>query len=78
MSLEIKLNYEERMALPVIRKLLMRKPEFAGVLLEGIVKESAVNILLQAQKELAAMLAVSQAISAAAGEIAKLDNKENI
>jgi predicted DNA-binding protein (UPF0251 family) len=75
---EIKLNYEERMALPVIRKLLMRKPEFAGVLLEGIVKESAVSILLQAQKELAAMLAVSQAISTAAGEIAKIDKQENI
>ena len=75
---EIKLNYEERMALPVIRKLLLRKPEIAAVLLEGIVKQGALNVLLQAQKELAAMLAVSQAFSEAAGAIAKIDNKENI
>lgn len=70
---EIKLTYEEREALPVIRKLLKRKPEAAAMLLEGIVKESAVNILLQAKKELADMLAVSSAITQAAGEIAKLE-----
>jgi predicted DNA-binding protein (UPF0251 family) len=70
---EIKLTYEERQALPVIRKLLKRKPEAAAMLLEGIVKESAVNILLQAKKELADMLAVSSAITQAAGEIAKLE-----
>lgn len=72
---EIKLTYEERQALPVIRKLLKRKPEAANILFEGISKEAAVAILLQAKKELADLLAVSQAISLAAGEIAKLEKK---
>lgn len=70
---EIRLTYEERQALPVIRKLLKRKPEAAAMLLEGIVKESAVNILLQAKKELADLLAVSHAMTQAAGDIAKLE-----
>ncbi|MFM7008072.1 MAG: hypothetical protein ACKO0Z_01860 [Betaproteobacteria bacterium] len=72
-SPEIKLTYEERQAVPIIRKLLKRKPEAAALVFEGMAKESAVNILLQAKKELDDMLAVSQAISEAAGAIAKLD-----
>lgn len=71
--MEIKLTYEERQALPVIRKLLKRKPEAAALVFEGMAKEAAVNILLQAKRELADLLSVSHAISVAAGEIAKLD-----
>lgn len=71
--MEIKLTYEERQALPIIRKLLKRKPDAAALVFEGMAKESAVNILLQAQKELADLLAVSHAISEAAGAITKLD-----
>lgn len=74
--MEIKLTYEERQALPVVRKLLQRKPEAAHLLIKDITKESAANILLQAQKELADLLKVSQAITQAAGEIAKLEKKE--
>ena len=73
---EPKLTYEERQAVPVIRKLLKRRPESAALVFEGMAKESAVNILLQAKKELADLLAVSHAISTAAGEIAKLQPKE--
>ena len=40
-------------------------------------KAGAVAVLLQAKKELADLLAVSQAMSAAAAEIAKLD-KQNL
>jgi predicted DNA-binding protein (UPF0251 family) len=76
MTEEIKLTYEERQALPVIRKLLKRKPDAANLIMQGMAKEVAVNVLLQAQKELADLLKVSQAISAAAGEIAKLDKAE--
>jgi predicted DNA-binding protein (UPF0251 family) len=72
-SPEIKLTYEERQAFPIIRKALKRNPELAAKLFEGIAKEAAVNILLQAKKELADLLAVSQAISIAAGEIAKME-----
>lgn len=74
--MEIKLTYEERQAIPVIRKLLKRKPEAAALVFEGMAKESAVNILLQAKQELADLLAVSHAISIAAGDIAKLQPKE--
>ena len=71
--MEIKLTYEERQAIPVIRKLLKRKPEAAALVFEGMVKESAVNILLQAKKELADLLAVTHAISTAAGNLTKLE-----
>jgi hypothetical protein len=64
MTEEIKLTYEER------------KPDAANLIMQGMAKEVAVNVLLQAQKELADLLKVSQAISAAAGEIAKLDKAE--
>jgi predicted DNA-binding protein (UPF0251 family) len=70
---KIALTYEERQALPVIRKLLKRKPEAAAMLIEDIAKETAVNILLQAKKELADLLAVSRAMSNAAAEIVKLE-----
>lgn len=74
---KIALTYEERQALPVMRKLIMRKPEAAAMLIEGISKESAVNILLKAKKELADLLAVSHAMTQAAAEIAKMDKKES-
>jgi hypothetical protein len=76
MTTEVKLTYEERQALPVIRRLLKRKPEAANILFEGIAKEAAVDILLQAERELAVLLAVSQAINLAAGEIVKLEKKD--
>jgi len=75
-SPEIKLTYEERQALPVIRKLLKRRPEAAAMVFEGMVKESAVNILLQAKKELADLLAVGHAITQASGEIAKMGKEK--
>jgi hypothetical protein len=74
---KIALTYEERQAMPVIRKLLKRKPEAAAMLMQDMTKAGAVAVLLQAKKELADLLAVSQAMSAAAAEIAKLD-KENL
>lgn len=73
---EITLTWDERQALPIIRKLLKRKPEAAALVFEGMAKESAINILLQAKRELADLLAVSHAVSTAAGEIAKLQPKE--
>ena len=74
---KIALTYEERQAMPVIRKLLKRKPEAAALLMQDMTKAGAVAVLLQAKKELANLLAVSQAMSAAAAEIAKLD-KQNL
>ena len=73
---KIALTYEERQAMPVIRKLLKRKPEAAALLMQDMTKAGAVAVLLQAKKELADLLAVSQAMSAAAADIAKLDKQD--
>lgn len=73
---KIALTYEERQALPVIRKLLKRKPDAAKLLMEGMAKDVAVGVLLQAKKELADLLAVSQAITQCAGELAKMDKEK--
>lgn len=74
--MKIALTYEERQALPVIRKLLKRKPEAAAMLFEGMARDSAVNILLGAQKELTDLHTLARAISLAAGEIVKLDKEK--
>lgn len=71
-----KLTYEENNALAVLRKALKRKPELASVIIEGMGKDAAVSILMQARKEMADMLAVTKAITTAAGTMAQLDNKE--
>ena len=62
--------------MPVIRKLLKRKPEAAALLMQDMTKAGAFAVLLQAKKELADLLAVSQAMSAAAADIAKLDKQD--
>lgn len=74
--MKIALTWEERQALPVIKKLLKRKPEAAAMLFEGMARDSAVNILLQAKKEMEDLLSLSRAISLAAGEIVKMDKEK--
>ena len=71
-----KLNYEERQAFEVVRRALKRKPELAPALLEGMSKQVAVNVLLQAEKELADLMSVSGAITRAAGELIKLEKQD--
>jgi hypothetical protein len=71
-----KLNYEERQAFEVVRKTLKRKPELAPALLEGMSKQVAVNVLLQAKKELDDLMSVSGAITRAAGELVKLEKQD--
>lgn len=73
---KIALTWDERQALPVIRKLLKRKPDAANLLFEGMAKESAVNILLQAKKEMEDLHTLSRAMVAAAGEIVKMDKEK--
>ncbi len=65
-----KLTYDERQALAVVRKLLKRKPEMAGLLIKDMTKEAAVSLLRQGQKELEDLLAFNRALSTAAGAIA--------
>lgn len=67
------LTYEEKNALDVLRKAMKRKPQIAAALMEGMAKEVAHTVLVQAQKELADLLKVSHAFSEAAGTLAKMD-----
>jgi hypothetical protein len=73
---KIALTYEERQALPVIRKLLKRKPEFAAELLKDISKASAVGILLHAQHELSQLHILAKAMVAASAEIVKMEKND--
>lgn len=73
MTTKIALTYEERQALPIIQKLLKRKPEALGLLMEGMSKAAAVNVLLTAKKEMHDLHLMSQAMVAAAGIIVKMD-----
>jgi hypothetical protein len=73
MDTKINLTYEERQALPIIKKLLKRKPEAMGLLMEGTSKAAAVNVLLTAKKEMADLHLMAQAMVAAAGIIVKMD-----
>lgn len=70
---KIALTYEERQALPVIRKLLKRKPEAFGLLMEDMTKAAAVNVLLTAKKEMQDLHTMSKAMVLAASEIVKMD-----
>jgi hypothetical protein len=76
MDTKIALTYEERQALPVIQKLLKRKPEAFGLLMEGMTKAAAVNVLLTAKKEMQDLHLMAQAMVAAAGIIVKMDKPE--
>jgi len=71
MTVPIGLTYEERQALPVIRKLLKRKPELITLLLEGTTKEAASKLLIGVRDELEMLLRMNRAFSAAAAELAK-------
>jgi hypothetical protein len=73
MDTKIALTYEERHALPIIRKLLKRKPEAFGLLMADMTKEAAVNVLLTAKKEMQDLHTMSKAMVLAASEIVKMD-----
>ena len=70
------LTYEERQAIPVIKKLLQRKPEWAAELLKGVTKESAVSVLLQAQRELKDLQIFARAMTEAAAIVVQMDKEK--
>ena len=75
---KIALTYEERQALPIIQKLLKRKPEAFELLMKDMTKAAAVNVLLTAKKEMQDLHLMAQSMVAAAGIIVKMDQpKEN-
>ena len=75
---KIALTWEERQALPVIQKLLKRKPEAFGLLMQDMNKAAAVSILLTAKKEMHDLHLMAQAMVSAAGIIAKMDKPEEL
>jgi hypothetical protein len=75
---KIALTWEERQALPVILKLLKRKPEAFDLLMKDMSKAAAVSILLTAKKEMHDLHLMAQAMVSAAGIIAKMDKPEEL
>jgi predicted DNA-binding protein (UPF0251 family) len=73
---KIALTHEEHNAIKVVRQMIKRNPAKATALIDGMAKDAAVNILLQAKKELADLLAVSRAMSNAAAEVVKLEKND--
>ena len=70
------LIYSEREVIAAAKKLIRRKPEVASMLLEGLSKAAACQILLQVRDELNALLEVNRAFSDAAQALVKLDEKD--
>jgi hypothetical protein len=66
-----KLSYDERQAFMTVRKAIKRRPELAAALMEGMSKEVAVSVLLQAKRELDQLLVVNRAFIAASSALAK-------
>ena len=69
----IPLNIDEQRAIRLLRDSMKRKPEIAAALMQGMSKEVAVKVLLQAKEELNALMEMSRAFSAAALTLTKLD-----
>ena len=76
MDTKIALTYEERQALPIIQKLLKRKPEAFGLLMQDMTKAAAVNVLLTAKKEMQDLHTMSKAMVEAAKLIATIDKPQ--
>ncbi len=74
----INLTYEERQALLVLRKLIQRKPEAVGLVMQGMTRAGAVSMLVQITNELNALQLVARAFSEAAKAIVQLDKKEAV
>jgi hypothetical protein len=70
---KINLTYEERRALPVILKLIKRKPEAVALLMKDVAKAGAVAMLQQVTRELDAMQIMARAFSEASFAIAQID-----
>ena len=73
MKPKIALTWEERQALPVIQKLLKRKPEAFELLMKDMTKQAAVDVLLSAKKEMQDLHIMAQSLVAAAAIVVKMD-----
>ena len=73
---KISLTYEERQALPVVLKLIKRKPEAVALLMKDMTKAGAISMLLQVRDELNTLQIVARAFIEAADAIVQLDKKK--
>ena len=73
---QIPLTWEERQALPIIRKMIKRKPETAAMLLDGMARDAALSVMVQIRDELQTMLDVNRAFAEVARNLAQLE-KDN-
>ena len=73
---KISLTYEERQALPVIQKLIKRKPEVVALLMKDVTKVGAVAMLHQVSRELRDLQIMARAFSEASAAIMQMDKKE--
>lgn len=64
-------THEERDAIRVIRKAMLRKPEIIAAIFKDQAYTQAHSLLLQAKVELAQLLEVNRAFVAAAGVLAE-------
>lgn len=62
------LGYAEREAIATLRKSMVKKPEIVRDLFKGMAKEVITHALLQTRDEMTTLLAVNQAMQAAARE----------
>lgn len=75
---KISLTYEERNALPVILKLIKRKPEAVALLMKDVTKAGAAAMLQQVSIELNALQIVARAFSEASFAIVQLDKQKEL
>ena len=68
-------SYEERNAIAVIRKAMLRKPEIINEIMKGSAHDMAVRVLIQAETELEQLLEVNRAFVAAASTLAKQEKE---
>lgn len=68
-------TYDEKQAIRTIRSVMRKKPEIITDIMHGMAYESATNVLLKAQTEMAQLLEVSRAFIAAAATLAQSQKK---
>jgi len=78
MTTEIKLTWDERQALPIIRAAIRRNPAVINVLMEDMARGHASAVLVQASKDLKQLLEVTQAFAAVAAVMAKQEAADKL
>lgn len=68
-------TYDERNAIIVVRKAMLKKPQIIGLIMKDMSREMAQRLLLQARDELAQLLEVNRAFIAASTALVKQEKE---